>query len=740
MTATIAINTIIEWLDSSEGTNRLERVLWIDALGKEVVVFALFNPRALPEWKDAAEIEKAFADGIAIKRISDPYTSLALPDSEILQKHRERRDRAWEIIKDLVVDEPDIYKSEGRGRLLHHTSEQFGVQTKTVYKYLRKYWAGGKTKNALLPAYDRCGAPGKERKATEGKKRGRPPKICKLDNEKAGINVDDDVKRIFRVAIQLYYNNKDKAPLKRAYDLMIEKHFNRGYREEGNIKIPVLPVASELPTFGQFRYWYTKELNLRQSITAREGKRGFALRHRAVLGNSTRMAIGPGSIYQIDATIADVYLVSSFDRSLIIGRPVIYVVIDVFSRMITGLYIGLEGPSWIGAMMALANATIDKVAFCAEYGIEISGEDWPCRYLPETILADRGELEGMNADNLVDSLNITVANTPPYRADWKGIVEQTFRLANLKTIHWLPGAVKERYRERGERDHRLDATLDLYQFTKILILTAINHNLHHRIEWYLRDEFMIQEQVEPIPINLWQWGIKNRSGHLRERSPEIIMMNLMPKGDATVTFKGIRFKGMYYSCERAIQEQWFERARAYGSWTVPISYDPRKTDMIYLHMNGGKEIETCQLLEAEERYKGHRLEEVLDLLEFENMQTSLYADKYMQSKAELNARIEAIVAEAKEQTEFARSSEISDRQRLKNIRQNRSDEKERIRKKEAWDLGKDKVSGTNQASKNNAVKHPGTTSSEHVEESIGGKKVSRQKAFLDLLKGQRKGK
>jgi hypothetical protein len=196
---------------------------------------------------------------------------------------------------------------------------------------------------------------------------------------------------------------------------MIEKHFNNGYREEGNIKIPILPVASELPTFGQFRYWYAKELDLRQSITAREGKRGFVLRHRAVLGNSTRMAIGPGSIYQIDATIADVYLVSSFDRSMIIGRPVIYMVIDVFSRMITGLYIGLEGPSWIGAMMALANATMDKVAFCAEFGIEISGQEWPCHYLPETILADRGELEGVNTDNLVDSLNIAVANTPPYR-------------------------------------------------------------------------------------------------------------------------------------------------------------------------------------------------------------------------------------------------------------------------------------------------------------------------------------
>lgn len=52
--------------------------------------------------------------------------------------------------------------------------------------------------------------------------------------------------------------------------------------------------------------------------------------------------IGPGSRYQIDATIGDVYLVSEYNRNQIIARPIIYVVIDVFSRMITGVYVGLE--------------------------------------------------------------------------------------------------------------------------------------------------------------------------------------------------------------------------------------------------------------------------------------------------------------------------------------------------------------------------------------------------------------
>ena len=81
---------------------------------------------------------------------------------------------------------------------------------------------------------------------------------------------------------------------------------------------------------------------------------------RAVLGDSTHMAFGPGSVYQIDATIGDLYLVSKLDRSRIIGRPTIYFVIDVFSRLVTGFNVSLENPSWVGAMLALDNANNEQ--------------------------------------------------------------------------------------------------------------------------------------------------------------------------------------------------------------------------------------------------------------------------------------------------------------------------------------------------------------------------------------------
>jgi transposase InsO family protein len=78
---------------------------------------------------------------------------------------------------------------------------------------------------------------------------------------------------------------------------------------------------------------------------------------------ATSQALGPGSRYEIDATIADIYLVSNSNPESIVGRPTIYFVIDVFSRLVAGFYIGFESPSYLAAIQALNIAMTDKVKF-----------------------------------------------------------------------------------------------------------------------------------------------------------------------------------------------------------------------------------------------------------------------------------------------------------------------------------------------------------------------------------------
>lgn len=683
---TLFINMLIEWRQDAGGTH-IERVLWIEPSATEVVTIDIADRRALPIWRKHADMQTALATQQAQVVEIDPYARFHRPEETLSEHERQRRDEAWLFIAPLI-EKPgeEIFVPGKRGSLVAAVARRTGRAKRLIYGYLRRYWQGGQTKNALLPHFDQCGGKGKEHAVSE-RKRGRPSAIGRASGQSTGVNVDAEMREHFRRGIKAFYESREKRPLTAAYQLTLEKYFHKGYELRDGVLVPLLPPADELPTFDQFRYWYEKERNPTQTLASREGQRRFETHHRAVLGDSTQMAFGPGSLYQVDATPGDIYLVSSLDPGRIIGKPVIYVVIDVFSRLITGIGVSLEGPSWLGAMLALENATVDKVAFCAEYGVSITEDEWPSHHLPEAILADRGELEGYNADSLVNALGIHLSNTAPYRADWKGIVEQNFRLSNDQLIHWLPGAVY-RTRERGESDYRLDACLNLHQFRQLMIHCVLHHNNEHRMGWYRMDEFMIGDHVEPYPLDLWNWGVQNRVGHLRTMAPDIVRLNLLPTQEASVTRNGILFQGLHYTCDLALREQWFVRARERGGWRIPVAYDPRRLDMIYLRLDEGRRLEPCCLHESDKTFKGNDWQDTLDYLELGKQATELARTRQQQADAEFHAHIEQIVGPARGQAQDARGGQ-SKRSRLRGIQENRGRERDAERQAGAWQLAQD---------------------------------------------------
>lgn len=124
-----------------------------------------------------------------------------------------------------------------------------------------------------------------------------------------------------------------KAPIRRLAGSCISGRSKSRRREEFRLSINF--------STGPTRITFCLEIKRK-----RMGAKRYDKDMRGLLGTSNAQVIGPGSRYQIDATISDVYLVSRLDPSLIIGRPVVYVVIDVFSRLITGIYIG--GGAFLG--------------------------------------------------------------------------------------------------------------------------------------------------------------------------------------------------------------------------------------------------------------------------------------------------------------------------------------------------------------------------------------------------------
>src|SRR5690606_15059951 len=156
----------------------------------------------------------------------------------------------------------------------------------------------------------------------------------------------------------------------------------------------------------------------------------------------------------------------------IIGRPTIYIVIDVFSRMIAGFYIGFDNPSYVVAMQAIVNACIDKTEICQKLDIEIARDEWPCIGLPDVILADRGEMMSYQVDALISGFNLRIESAPPRRGDAKGIVESCFRTLQAEFKPFAPGVVAgNRVIKHGERDYRLDAVIPISDFVQIILRT-----------------------------------------------------------------------------------------------------------------------------------------------------------------------------------------------------------------------------------------------------------------------------
>jgi hypothetical protein len=676
-------------LDTGEQDQLIERILWLDPERIHVVMIEIAGKNALPILRNHDEITRALTSGEAYVLKEDPYASLRRPENKIKKKHGKIRDRAWDRIAPLIENAQFelLLDPKKRGSRISERSEAGYGSWVTIYKDLRRYWQRGMIKNALLPDYDNCGAPGERRISTDqnAPKLGRKPLSAGNKGEHSGIRITLDIEKRFERGIKKFYETPDKRSFSDAFDCTKNEFFWIDMEFKDGIFIPVLPPAEQLPTLRQFRYWYENIYcdDTRKS-KSREGEREYNLRSREILGDSTQMASGPGAIYQIDSTIGDIYLVSSFDRTRIIGRPVVYFCVDVFSRVISGFCVTLEGPSWLSGMLAIDNVVADKVAFCAEYGITITEEEWPCHHLPGAFLADRGEFEGYDADTLPNALGTPIHNTAPWRADWKGIVERQIGIANSRAIHFTPGAVIK-HRGRGDPDYRLDAVLTLDDLRKLLIYYVLDYNMNHYMRRYRKDEFMIADHVARFPLDIWHWGARNGFSYLQPLSREIVRLNLLPRRMASITPRGIYLEGeLYYTCDLAMREGWFAKARIRGrSQRIEVCVDPRSADMIYLPTDNGKALEPCYLTDASKHLLGHDFHDVIDYFALEKHAEIAARSRVQQSTATLQAQKEHVVTEATEKTRAAHTvvGKQSKAARTKGIRENRAAEKQIEREK-----------------------------------------------------------
>lgn len=534
--------------------------------------------------------------------------------AEATPARRERCELAYARLMRLLDTAGDsLFYASSRNQAIQDHAKSEGCAERTLHKDLRRYWARGQNKMALLPDYQNSGRP-----CTQGftSGRGRPMASGVATFQLSTNDLDN-----FRSVIESSYLKDQRVTMVDAYMTLLEKHY---CFSDGNQVTHINP-SGERPSLRQLSYFAKKTYDIETRLRGRLGDKDFERDHRKKLGTVLEDCLGVGHYYEIDSTIGDIYLVSSKDVRVIIGKPTIYLIVDRKSRLIVGFYFGLENASWVGAMQAVLSISEDKRQLCQHYGVEYKESDWPAHQVfPSTFLADRGDMISQSSNSIVEGVHSTIANLPSKRPDHKPLVECGFRQAHnqLRTVAPAYDPPSNATKRRGKRYDK-DACLTVNDFGNLMLNAIVHHN-RRAISGYELTPNELIDGVDPNPIDLWNHGVATRAGQLRTYEYWFVRRSLLAKGRAMVTAEGIFFNGLYYTCSTAIARKWFENARR-QRFVVDVLSDPRLVNEIYVRHPTSKQPHVIANLTARSNeYAGMSFAEVAYF-------TKLKADVHAQS-------------------------------------------------------------------------------------------------------------
>src|SRR5699024_6720495 len=134
-----------------------------------------------------------------------------------------------------------------------------------------------------------------------------------------------------------------------------------------------------------------------------------------------------------------------------------------------------------------------------------------------------------------------------------------------------------------------------------------------------------------------------RTGTLGTMEIHIPGTNNLPRGKATISRAGIKFKNLLYGSQRASEEDWYLKLK---NRSVEVVYDPRHVEKIYIPHDNGMDFETCILLEPSQQYKEDLLEEIVFQQQLRNELEEIERTNQIQLTVNTDAAMEEIIKNA----------------------------------------------------------------------------------------------
>ncbi|MEJ7930235.1 hypothetical protein WG922_09630 [Ramlibacter sp. AN1015] len=571
--------------------------------------------------------------------------------------------------------------------VLHHTYHsrlekiaiEDNVSRQTVARELSTYFQVGMDahKAALLQV---LGTRREKIRSTVPKvKRGRKRKAVEAghipeDDPRAGINVTEEIVS----QVKMFLNSEpeagglSKAELYRRYE---DAHIVSvmGTLEDGT------PIKQRNPkqdiSAGQFSYYLNQLQSRMQREISKVGLTKFTNNRKTLLSTAREGIQYPGQCYIIDATMADVYLVSAVDRKLLIGRPIIYVVIDAFSSMILAVHVTLETANGDQAKVALYRALTPKDRLLNNIGRPSLLHALPAGVVPYSIFADRGEVLSEAGRQLAEVLKIELQIAAPYMASWKSLVERYFKIINELCLHWVPGGVRQRMKERGDRDVRYDGVLTLQGMQRLMNSLAAEWNLTHDMTKHI-SALMLRREIEATPMGFWKYGLDELHGSPRYLARSDAIRQLLPSLDATIDRRGIHvLKDLRFTAD------WMEEdARLFelrGQSGSKLFLDPDSPFGAFFPDSSTGELRDVKLVDVRD-YADHQvtIEDIRMIEEYAPLQQSdSKSDRDTIAATERGYRRSVVRDEAKATKDAKASDNRSKAAQVAGIRDNRSAER-----------------------------------------------------------------
>jgi len=308
-----------------------------------------------------------------------------------------------------------------------------------------------------------------------------------------------------------------------------------------------------------------KALDAYEVAVARYGRNAADRRFRAI-GTGPKVS-RPLERVEIDHTVLDLFIVDG-ETKRVYGRPTFTVMLDCYSRMVVGYYVGFEPPSVESVMHCLKQAIMPKDQLTKRYD-SVQG-DWPCFGVPETIVVDNGrEFLSKDFEFACEQAGISIMNTPGRSPNFKGKVERFLRTMNTQCLTGLPGKVQTGKKIEGDFDPQKHAVLDIDKFE------------HHLMLWLI-DVYSRQYHagLKDHPIDVWNRGIKAYPHVNCPVSSEAFDFVFARRFKRSVSQKGIVFEHLKFSSEELIA--W--RARVYDGGNPEVEIRVNTSDLAVIQV------------------------------------------------------------------------------------------------------------------------------------------------------------